>query len=150
MTRLLFHQTTTPTLRDFSFNDRTEKALRHTLDKLKKDYLDKPDDAKAKDSPAKERQATPSTQKGKRRSNATATTGSAAKKAKTEAQVEGDDSGAGGSNAKKAGRSNAKKAGAHPAMAGLELSEVDGFVALKRQAGAMQQIKPEPEDYEEA
>jgi hypothetical protein len=141
MTQLLFHQTATPTFREFSFNDRTEKSLRHTLDKLKKEYLDYSDDAKAKNSPVKESPAAPSTQKAKRKPMAPAAIGSAAKKAKTGAQVEDDP---------KKGGYGAKKASPHPAVVGLEVTDVDGFLALKHQAGARQEIKTEPEGDDEA
>ncbi len=142
MTQLLFHQTASPTFREFSFNDRTEKSLRHTLDKLKKEYLGHPDDAKANNSPVKESPAALSAQKAKRKPKAPAAIGSAAKKAKTGAQVEDDGA--------KDGGSGAKKASPHPAVVGLEVTDVDGFLALQRQAGVGRQIKTEPEGDDEA
>jgi hypothetical protein len=43
VTQLLFHNSQSPSLKDFSFNGRTPRALRHVMDKLKKDYLNNPD-----------------------------------------------------------------------------------------------------------
>ena len=93
MTQLLFRQAQPPSLKDFSFNGRTEKAMRHVLTQLKKDYLSNTDgslgaanDSKAKKSPG------PATPKGKRKAIATDKASSSAKRVKKAAKAETEDS----------------------------------------------------------
>jgi hypothetical protein len=93
VTQLLFRQAQPPNLKDFSFNERTEKAMRHVLTQLKKDYLSNTDgslgaanDSKAKKSPG------PATPKGKRKAIATDKAASSAKRVKKAAKAETEDS----------------------------------------------------------
>jgi hypothetical protein len=89
---MLFHQSATPNMKDFSFNGRTPRACRHTLDRLKKDLVGNPNltfGAVGNDGNA----GTPTTPKGnKRKTQASAAAASASKKAKTAAEdVDSDD-----------------------------------------------------------
>lgn len=99
MTQLLYRQGP-PNLKDFSFNDRTQKAIRHVMEKLKKDYITNTDasvvaasDSKAKKSPA------PATPKSKRKAPTADKAGSSAKRVKKATKAESEDSEEGSSDA---------------------------------------------------
>jgi len=99
VTQLLYRQGP-PNLKDFTFNDRTPKAIRHVMEKLKKDYMSNTDgsvgatnDSKAKKSPG------PATPKGKRKATTADNPGSSAKRVKKATKAETEDSEEAGSDA---------------------------------------------------
>jgi hypothetical protein len=88
LTQLLFRQTQVPNLKDFSFNERSEKAVRHALQRLKNEYLNKTNDPTGAAS-----NSNPSTPKGKRKADPTEKTGSSAKRAKQAAKDDSEPQG---------------------------------------------------------